>query len=130
MTAHELQALSEPALERLWLTLRADKLPVGTYDGWVKNRPWWPAYWRLWRGKVFESCACCPECRARWVLNRIGPFLRVRGDTLVKNGEVLVDYPQLKLQDRLRPVSATPELWLGRLLLRGKTIWFTLEAVG
>lgn len=126
MTAAQLQQFSGEALERLWPSLKADRLPVGTYDGEVWPRPRWPAWWMLWRGKHFSRSCTCDRGTHGVVANRIGPLLLIPGETWLDDGEVLIDYPQLGLQDRLKPVSDT--LWLGRLALRGKTVWFTLEA--
>lgn len=157
MTAVQLQHLPQTELGLVWLALRATTLPVGTFDGYVFQRPLWPAWWLLWKGKVFEGVTTFESPHAsdtpflsamltverehpftvtdnlgdEWlttaghVRNRIGPLLLIPGNVSLKDGEVLIDYPQLHLQDRLKPVSET--LWLGRMDLRGKTIWFTLE---
>lgn len=120
MTSAELKALPREALERLWQELRADKLPVGTFDGKAFGVPAWP----FWKGKVFTMRGWRGE-----VVNRIGPWLFIKGKVSLPAGagEVLIDYPQLGgLQDRLKPVSQT--LWLGRIALpRLGTVWFSLE---
>jgi hypothetical protein len=112
-----LKRLSHAQLETLYASLKADHFPTGTFDGTVLGRL--PGWLVGWQGKVFtcRSAGCV-------VRNRIGPWLLVPGQVLMgADGEVLIEYPQLGLQDRLKPVSET--LWLGRVA--GSRIWFTLE---
>jgi len=123
MTAVEVRQLSRAQRDELWASLRADRLPVGTYDG----RTWPVSVRPVWRGKVFTKRAGYSHLGR--VVNRIGPWLLVNGGTLCTLDEVVrIDYP-FGLTDYLKPVNDT--LWLGYLRLGpfGK-IWVTLEKQG
>jgi hypothetical protein len=125
MTGAEVRALSRPAVRELYDTLKADRLPVGTFDG----RTWPVPVWPLWRGKAFTACLCGCDCCGT-VRNRIGPFLFMKGEAEISwdidVDELVIRYP-LGLTDYLKPVSDT--LWLGYLKLGPWRLWFTLEAV-
>lgn len=122
MTPAVLRRLSGPDLEQLWSTLRADKLPVGTFDGVAFTR--WPVG-LLWYGKRFIALDKISTLGR--VKNRVGPLLVIEGFVTLWGGkhEVTIDYPQFGLQDRLKPLSATT--WLGRMDVAGRTLWFSLE---
>lgn len=127
MTSRDLRRLPRLDLDELYASLRADRLPVGTYDG----RTWPVSVWPLWRGKVFYGEWQGKEFwGGRWpggceAINRLGSGLIIHGDVYRQCSEVVIDYPQLHIQDYLKPVSDT--LWLGYLKLGPFRIWFTLE---
>ena len=75
MTAAEVRQLSRGQRQALYDSLRADRLPVGTYDG----RTWPVSVWPFWRGKVFASVTDDTGVLPNSVRNRIGPWLLVRG---------------------------------------------------
>jgi len=133
MTAAEVRQLSRGQRQALYDSLRADKLPVGTYDG----RTWPVSVWPIWRGKVFSDGKHGHDggvvLGTRWyavptgrVVNRVLFFRFVRGRAVWLKGEIRINYP-LGLRDYLKPVSDT--LWLGYLKLGPVRIWFTLEQV-
>jgi hypothetical protein len=133
VTPASLRKKSPKELVEFYDSLRADVLPLGTYEGEVLT-PGFRAIWPVWRGKVFTnahrhafSADGLRSLTVVTVVNRIGPWLLIPGDVTLRgsSGEVVIDYPQLGIQDHLKPVSAT--VWLGRMDLKGRTIWFTLE---
>jgi len=119
-TASDVRRLSRPQLDALYASLRADRLPVGTFDG----RTWPVPAWPLWRGKI--GYAISP--RDGVVVNRGGFWLMIQGAVTVRASDVVIEYPQLGVRDYLKPVSDT--LWLGYLKLGPFKVWFTLERIG
>lgn len=129
-----LRRFSQQALDVLFDRLSVQTMPVGSYEGhaWMPGHPLlgWLAGW-VWRGKVFK------ESRVK---NRILRLLLFAGDVSLvafdsqdsadhwvwlKGDEISIEYPQLGLRDRVRQVS--PSLYLGRLLVCGVVVNFTLS---
>jgi len=120
--AKELQRFTDEGLRDFYATLAADRLPVGRFQGyaWLVRWPWTTRlFGSVWAGKVFGSDAT--------VMNRILGHLFITGRVRLEHDEVVIDYPQLRVQDRLRPV--TPLLYLGSMKVWRTSVYFTLEAV-
>ena len=88
-----------------------------TGEAWLSQ---WPRLTRrlfgwVWAGKVFHG---------EQVLNIIFGQRRVLGTVRLERPDIVIDYPQLQLQDRLRPV--TPWMYFGHMPLGRGMVYFTL----
>lgn len=113
-----LYTLTQAELNDYYYHLTADTIPSGSYDGfaWSKTLPI-NFLNRFWKGKVFTG---------HTVRNKIIGRQLVEGVVSLVGVEILIDYPQLRVQDRLRQITTSPEMYLGRMNLRSHDINFTL----
>lgn len=97
----------------------AKRIPRGRFSGQILvMRDGWRRTLaeRLWRGKLFTDDR---------VVNFAGPIPVIPGKVSLQDGELIIDYPQQGLRDRLKPISTVS--WLGQIGYRGETIWFRLD---
>lgn len=130
VTAADLRELSSAKLDTLYGELTATALPQGRFMGraWSHSLPVWLLAW-AWQGKVFEKWISYHVTKQPYVIgvwNRILGRELIEGSVTLEGDEIVIRYPQLRLTDRLKPV--TPALWLGQMRLWGHVVWFTLEA--
>lgn len=111
-----LYTLSQAELNDYYYHLTADTIPSGSYDGfaWSKTLPI-NFMNRFWKGKVFTG---------HTVRNKIIGRQMIEGVVSLVGIEILIDYPQLHVQDRLRQING--DSYLGRMNLRGHIVNFTL----
>ena len=114
MTASEIQdlfdSLDDPDYEGM---------PQGQFSGvaWSHDMKWVRHVNRAWTGKVFTDDK---------VVNIIFGRKMIEGIVQKSAGTVGIFYPQLKLVDLLRPLD-DGSLWLGKMNLNKKVLWFVLE---
>lgn len=119
MTASYVRSLPRLMLSGLYATLRATELPQGTFHGlaWSHDLPGIEYLNGLWTGKVFAGTK---------VMNLILGKQRIPGVVTLEGRDVVIRYPQLGLEDTLKPYRAQAG-WIGRMRVGPSVVWFTLE---
>jgi len=124
MRLADLRSMCPDDLEHYFAWLHAETLPVGPFAGraWSYDLPLVERVSRVWQGKEF---AATPRIGA--VVNRILGVRLFRGVVTLEDHAVVIRYFALPgVVDVVKPFERGR--WLGRLAVRGRVVWFTLEA--